>query len=137
VNTNKRLWDEHVPTAYYDEATGIVHTTANRLATIEEFEAYMPQVTELLERSQARHGCALHLVDASDNPVQEKNAFAHMSDATEAHVKLIVRCAVVLNSALARMQIRRMPKSAGREFFHSVDEAAAWLLASPSRPAFG
>lgn len=126
-----------VPTAYYDEVTGIVHTVANGIATIKEFEAYVPHVTELLARSQARHGCALHLVDASNNPVQEKGAFAHMSDATEAQVKLIVRCAVVLNSALARMQIRRMPKSAGREFFNSVDEAAAWLLAAPRRAAFG
>ena len=126
-----------MPTAHYDEATGIVHTIADGLATIEEFKAYVPHVTELLARSQARHGCALHLVDASNNPVQEKNTFAHMSDATEAQEKLIVKCAVVLNSALARMQIRRMPQSAGREFFDSIDEAADWLLKSPQRGAFG
>ncbi|WP_304560413.1 hypothetical protein [Sphingomonas immobilis] len=124
-----------MPTAYYDDSTGIVHTVASRLATIKEFDAYMPQVTELLARSQARHGCALHLVEASDNPIQEKSAFAHMSDATKAQAHLSVRCAVVLSSALARMQIRRMPQSAEREFFGSVAEATTWLLGPQHRAA--
>jgi hypothetical protein len=115
-------------TATYDENDGIVYTTARGLASINEFHAYLPTVTTLMQRSRARHGRSLHLVDATDNPVQAKDTFCAMSETTSQSVRAEDLCAVILQSALARMQINRMPNSEGRRFFSNPRDGRAWLL---------
>jgi hypothetical protein len=116
-------------TVVYDEKNGIVITTACGLASIVQFRVYLPAVTALLRRSRARHGRSLHLVDATDNPVQAKDTFDFMSDATERNGRDDDCCAVVLQSTLARLQINRMPNGLGKRFFSNRDDARDWLLA--------
>ncbi|MCE7797666.1 STAS/SEC14 domain-containing protein [Sphingobium sufflavum] len=112
----------------YDEPSGIVCTVANGLASVEDFNAYAPRCVDFLARSRARHGRSLHLVDAQDNPIQTRDAFDHMADASRGLIGEDDRCAVVLHSALARMQIDRMPDSFTRKFFNDRASAQAWLL---------
>jgi hypothetical protein len=114
-------------TARYDEATGIVWTKASGLATVEEFDVYVPIVTKMLALSRARHCGYLHLIDAADNPVQAKGAFEHMNHAVEGAVTSEDRLALVMGSALARMQAKRM--SYEQHFFEDCPTAEAWLLA--------
>jgi hypothetical protein len=122
-------------TATYDEDLGIVCTTADGLATAREFDTYLPITTELLGRSRARHGRSLHLVDAAANPVQARDTFDHMAISSARHVREDDRCAVVLHSALARMQIGRMTGSFTRQFFTDRAAAIGWLLAEAGAAA--
>lgn len=114
-------------TARYDEVTGIVWTKASGLASVEEFDAYVPAVTQMLGFSRKRHGGGyLHLIDAADSPVQAKDAFEHMTCASVGSVSAEDRLAIVMRSALARMQTKRM--SYDPYFFSDCDMAQAWLL---------
>lgn len=126
-------------TAVFDEDTGIVCTVAEGLASVEEFDSYVPAVTNFLAKSRARHGRSLHLVDAAQSPVQSKDLFEHVTRKSEQAVRVDDRCAVVLESTLARMQIDRMPQSFSRRFFTDRPSATAWLLeealTKPSSPA--
>ncbi|MFT3965907.1 MAG: hypothetical protein QM690_08505 [Sphingobium sp.] len=112
----------------YDEEDGIVRTVASGLASVEEFNAYMPKALELMERSRARHGRALHLIDAADNPVQTRDTFDHIVRASEGATREGDRFAVVLHSALARLQINRMADAHLHRFFADSDSARGWLL---------
>jgi hypothetical protein len=118
-----------VLSAYYDEVAGVACTRTDSLATIDEFEIYLPVVTKLLRRSHARHGAALHLVDASENPIQAQDVFAHMSSATVSMRDMNICCAIVLHSTLARLQIQRLVDTADRRFFTDKAAAANWIMA--------
>jgi hypothetical protein len=121
-------------TVTYDETTGIVCTVANGLASVEQFDTYVPSVRALMARSRSRHGRSLHLVDAGTNPVQAKGTFEHMANATNEAIRESDRCGVIMHSALARMQIARMPAGVGRRFFGNRADAIAWLLAEAAIP---
>ncbi|HEX7853458.1 MAG TPA: STAS/SEC14 domain-containing protein [Sphingobium sp.] len=112
----------------YEEESGIVCTIASGLASVEEFEAYMPRAVELMQRSRARHGRSLHLVDAADNPVQARDTFDHITEVSSPAMEDEDRCAVIVHSTLARMQINRMGDSFVRRFFADREEARTWLL---------
>jgi hypothetical protein len=112
----------------YDETTGIACTTSNGLASVEEFNAYFPLAIEYLNRSRARHGGSLHLVDVADNPVQAKDSFAHMALLTQDEAKAGDQCAIIIHSTLARMQIKRMADGFDRQFFAEKAAAIDWLL---------
>ncbi len=93
-------------TARYDEVAGIVWTKASGLASVEEFDAYVPAVTQMLGFSRNRHGGGyLHLIDAADSPVQAKDAFEHMTCASVGSVSAEDRLAIVMRSSLQQRTI--------------------------------
>lgn len=121
--------DRNMLKAHFDEENGIAVTVARGLASVEVFDAYVPDLMTLMARSRARHGRSLHLVDATDNPVQAQSAFAHMASVAEGTARPGDLCAVVFRSALARMQLARIGAEVARQVFDDVDEAQSWLLA--------
>ncbi len=117
-------------TVTFDETTGIVCTSAEGLASIEEFDSYLVNYESLMAKCRRRHGQALHLVDAGNNPVQARDSFSHMAKASEIQGGSDLRCAVIMRSALARMQLQRL-HSGERRYFEDRDAAVAWLLDYP------
>ncbi|HEX7858586.1 MAG TPA: hypothetical protein VF503_33285 [Sphingobium sp.] len=112
----------------YDEATGIVLTTAQGLSSKEEFDRYVPVLTRLIGRSLARHGRFLHLVDSQDSPVQSRESSDHVSETWNAKARDDGRTAYVVHSVLKKMQIQHMRDDDNHRFFPDVPSARVWLL---------
>jgi hypothetical protein len=116
--------------ASFDEALGIVVTVADGLASVEEFDAYLANFGPLVKKSRARHGRCLHLVDAENNPIQTRDVFEHMAQ-TSRRLNAMRdgdRSAIILQSALAKMQIDRYGHARQKQFFTDRQSAINWLL---------
>jgi hypothetical protein len=115
-------------TASYDAATGIVTTIAKGLSTAAEFDAYLPVLCDYMRRSAAKHGKWLHIVDATENPVQTKDTQAHVTSEWNNKARDDGYVAYVVNSVLAKMQIDRMRENVKQAFFTDKAAAKEWLL---------
>ncbi|MCE7798188.1 hypothetical protein LWE61_16735 [Sphingobium sufflavum] len=113
-------------TLHYDERTGIIRRTAQGLASPAEFDAHLRNLEPMLARSRARHGKALHLIDAGASPVQVKESFDHMAGKIQDTVAQQDCSAIVMQSALARMQAKRL--TGHQHFCSTTEEAERWLL---------
>lgn len=114
--------------ATYDERDGIITTRAEGLSSIAEFEAYLPALYALMDRSAARHGQWLHVVDASNNAVQTKDSTAHVTSTWNDKPREDGYTAYLVTSVLAKMQIDRMRENPNKGYFADAASARAWLL---------
>ncbi|MHA6723923.1 hypothetical protein [Sphingomonas sp. RS2018] len=77
-------------------------------------------------------GCRRILVDMSDYPIQSQAvAEAHANIIAHGKTAMKAFTAVVMTSALSRLQAKRMAQLAGHELFDDEASARAWLLAQP------
>lgn len=116
--------------ASFDADNGIVVTVADGLASVEEFDAYLAEFGPLVQKSRARHGRCLHLVDAEKNPIQSRDVFDYMAETSKRlnAMRDGDRSAIILQSALAKMQIDRYGHARQKQFFSDRQSAINWLL---------
>lgn len=96
--------------------------------------AYIAEERRQVEALGRSGGCQRILVDMSQYPIQA-------SEIAEAHAKIIARgkkvmkarTAVVMTSALSRMQAMRVTDLAAAELFDDELSARRWLLSKPMR----
>lgn len=112
----------------YDEKTGIIRTVADGNASRQEWEAYLSEFPELMQRSRSRHGRVLHLVDASSKGVQPRDHFRELARSRIMHNNEEDQTAIVIHSVAAKMQIGQLPGGSRIRFFADLEEAEAWLL---------
>lgn len=114
-----------------DTTTGLINVMSRDLLTVEEVYEFEAKLTEACRKSRMIFGRARILVDGTDATVQTQevmNAFLELetfvTGAQDRH-------ALVLPSALARMQAARSLHNERERAFPSKEEALAWLLEGP------
>lgn len=115
-------------TASYDEQLGIIRSVSRGMTEPAELESYVVQLRTLRDEARNRGQRFLHLVDAIEGAVQAKWAGERLSIyATSDLNDPSDRTAIVVNSALVKMQIARL--TSHTQFATFVSEAAAidWL----------
>jgi hypothetical protein len=112
----------------FDEKLGIMRIVSAGFSSDEEVEAMIRESGPLMILARARRGHVLHLVDASDTPVQSQAAMARFNAATAEAYRPGDRTAIVLQSALASMQSKRIAPEDSMGMFATEEEALAWLL---------
>jgi hypothetical protein len=115
-------------TTTYDPKTGIVTTIAKGLSTAAEFDAYLPALGRYMRMSAEKHGKWLHIVDATENPVQTKDTQAHIISEWNEKPQEGGYVAYIVTSVLAKLQIDRMSKYPNKAFFTDEPAAKQWLL---------
>ncbi|HEX7856061.1 MAG TPA: hypothetical protein VF503_20460 [Sphingobium sp.] len=117
--------------AIFDEQLGIIRSISSGMTPPDELEIYVEQLRTLRQQQRARIGRFLHLVDAKDSALQTQWAaerpIRHNGSAGD--MKPDDKTAVVLNSALLRMQAARLANRTQFATFTDMDEAVAWLIA--------
>jgi hypothetical protein len=116
----------------FDQKLGILRCISSGFTPIEEVEAFGRKAVLLQDVARARLGCCLILVDASDTGVQTQEAMGRMSELAATRRKPGDRTAIVIGSALAKMQSQRTASKEETGYFATEAEALAWLLAQAS-----
>lgn len=93
---------------------------------------YIAALGEQAEALVPYGGCRRILVDMSDYPIQSQAvAEGHVRIIAHGKNKMRAHTAVVMTSALSKLQAKRMANLAGHELFDDEASARAWLLAQP------
>ncbi|MFT3964983.1 MAG: hypothetical protein QM690_03755 [Sphingobium sp.] len=119
--------------ATYDEQLGIIRSVSSGHTPPEELEAYIVQLRMLRQQQRARTGRFLHLVDANESALQTKWASERLSlyNSSDGDMEAGDKTAVVLSSALLKIQAARLASHTQFATFTDMAEAVAWLLADP------
>lgn len=117
--------------ASFDESLGVIRSVSSGQTAPEELERYVAELHGLRERQRARTGRFLHLVETTDDCLQSKWASERLSkyNAADGGMQSGDRTAVVVHSALIKMQVARLTTHTNYATFTDVNEAIAWLTA--------
>lgn len=120
-------------TVAYDEAAGIVRCTTMGFYSVAEVLENARRVRDAVARCQREFGSVAMLILASEASVQSKEVM-EASQKDQWRVGPGDRMAIVLTSALARMQAARTFVSDQEKLFQTEAEAVDWLMAElPNR----
>lgn len=118
------------PFATTTDKDGIVYVVASGFWSPADLEGHFGALKAAVEVAQGRFGIARVLVDLRASSVQSQEVFDRLRDATSTIYGADDRIAIVAESALLTLQMRRLDAKAGRGVFANIDEARAWLLAA-------
>lgn len=115
--------------AVYDEKIGVVITTSSGMTAAEEMKAYVEDIKVLRHRERARTGRFLHLVDLRESTVQTQASTEKLSGLVQSDTGISAddKTAIVLNSAIIKLQVARLTSQQPYETFVDFDEAVTWL----------
>ncbi|CAN5414358.1 hypothetical protein BH10PSE14_BH10PSE14_02950 [soil metagenome] len=108
----------------YDEALGILHCVSRGSTPIPELELFTQKAVSL--QARALHGCCLILVDASEAAVHTQETAAHFSALAETTTQPGDRSAIIIHSAIAKLQSQRMAPKDATGYFTNEKDAVAW-----------
>ena len=112
----------------FDEKLGVLRCISRGFTPMEEVEAFARKAVVLQDVARARHGRCLILVDASDTGVQTQEAAGRLGELSATRREPGDRTAIVIGSALAKLQSQRTAAKDGTGYFSTETEALAWLL---------
>lgn len=93
--------------------------------------SYMAEVREKGAELERTGGCKYILINMVDYEIQSKEvAEAHAENLRRVKKAGVARVALVMQSALSRLQAARVAVDTGHQAFDTEDEALEWLLAS-------
>lgn len=114
--------------AWYDPATRVVNLSGAGLWSLEETLRYQHEIERVLRIARSEGPAVRILADNRCASVQAKEVV----DATSAFTKRVLnscdKLAIVVDTILAKMQMRRSIDKAETEVFLSLEDALAWLL---------
>ncbi|MCE7797457.1 hypothetical protein LWE61_12920 [Sphingobium sufflavum] len=118
--------------ATFNERLGVIQTVARGMTPPEELDLYVQELRRLRDRERTRGKRFLHLVDAREAAVQSQWASERLNRHTssDGSIQLQDRTAVVVNSALVKMQVARLTGHTQYASFTDMDAAIAWLTAT-------
>jgi hypothetical protein len=97
--------------------------------TAEVMARYLSEVRRAMGSLVQTGGCKYVLIDMLDFPIQSKEiAEAHANALRAVKQTGDTRVALILQSALSRLQAARVATDTGHQSFASEAEAMAWLL---------
>ncbi len=101
--------------------------------SMEVMTAYVAELRQQSDALRNAGGCERILVDMSDYPIQSRAvADGHAQIIARAKAMTNTRTALVMKSALSRLQAMRVADLAGDQLFEDEASARAWLLAQPA-----
>ena len=118
------------PFATTTDEQGIVSVIASGFWSPADLEGHFGDLKAAVDAARARHGVARVMVDLRASSVQSREIFDRLREATSAIYGAEDRIAIVAESALLTLQMRRLDAKAGRAAFADVGEARAWLLSA-------
>lgn len=111
----------------FDPAKSIVRIVIRGFWTPEIMQAYLTDLDTFLIPAMANFGMARVLLDRRDSPVQAANV-QQLANERFGRSDLSMKMAMLTESSLVQMQIRRSAASKLLDFFTDITEAEAWLL---------
>jgi hypothetical protein len=100
--------------------------------TPDTMRAYLTELGAKASALGSIGGCRRILVDMSDYPIQSQAiAEGHARIIAHGKTEMRAKTAVVMTSALSKLQAKRMARLAGQELFDDEPAARHWLLAQP------
>lgn len=118
------------PFAIATDAEGVVSVVASGFWSPADLEGHLGALKAAVDAARARFGVARVLVDLRASSVQSQEIFDRLREATSVIYGADDRIAIVAESALLTMQMRRLDAKAGRGAFADTAEARAWLLSA-------
>ena len=119
-------------TVTIDPAYRLMRIEVHGFWTLDTMRAYVAELSGKARALEERGGRRRILVDMSDYPIQSQAiAEAHASIINHGKTEMGAVTAVVMKSALSKLQAKRMARLAGHELFDDEPAAREWLLAQP------
>ena len=118
------------PFAISTDEHGIVGVVATGFWSPADLQGHFGELKKAIDAARARIGIARVLVDLRASSVQSKDIFERCGEATSAIYDAEDRIAIVAESTLLTMQMRRLDAAAGRAAFTDPAEARGWLLSA-------
>jgi hypothetical protein len=113
--------------------TGIIRVVGKGSWTVEMVDQHFAHLGQLIAARRGADGRVLVHVDLSQSPVQSRAVSDRITAGTAGIYQPHDRAAVVVHSALARLQIKRAAQVRNLEVFLSPIEAEIWLAAQSPR----
>ena len=113
-----------------DQSNGVIRATTYEfwtLATLEQYEAAVVTAQETVRRSGLR---PLLLIDVRRHGVQSREVAQGLQRFAGSKYGQATKTAVIVESALYRLQAARIGSSAHHAIFQNDDDALQWLLGS-------
>ena len=118
------------PFATAIDEDGIISVVARGFWSPADLERHFGELTTAVEAARGRSGMARVLVDLRASSVQSQEIFDRLREATSTIYGADDRVAIVAESTLLTMQMRRLDAKAGRAAFTDASEARSWLLSA-------
>lgn len=97
----------------------------------EMMSVYLQEVRRKLRHLQTSKGCRSILIDMTDYPIQSRDvAEGHAANLRVVRDRGEARVALVMQSALSKLQAARVAHDTGHATFPTEQDALAWLMES-------
>ena len=111
----------------YDRATGIIRCRSNRFLSVDDLQAYAQRVKDTIDGAKREQGYVHLLVIATESKVQSSEVMEQVSRMQGVFMGADDRMALVVTSALVRLQVARTLASDRVRTFQAESDALAWL----------
>jgi hypothetical protein len=115
-------------TTRYDRSTGVIHVDSTGVWDIEYFHTFATKQESLINQCQADHGIARVLSDTRIAGVVTREMADLISEFTARCYKPEDRIAIIVESSLLKLQMRRVFSPCRVEVFTSSEAAETWLF---------
>lgn len=112
---------------HLDKTSDIIRITGKGFVQVEQFDALFATLRTLFEASYARSGSVRLLVDNRDILLHGPEAAERLRYRALHSVEEGDRVAIIVESALSRMQLRRLLDPRTHRLFETEKAATAWL----------
>jgi hypothetical protein len=113
----------------FDEKLGILRCVSDGYTPVGEVEAFGRKAVMLQTLARTRRGRCLILVDAANTATQTQESMGHLSQLAATRREAKDRTAIIIGSALAKLQAQRATPKDTTGYFATEEDALAWLLA--------
>ena len=113
----------------FDEATGILRVRVLGTWTLAEVERYGREAAGQFAAARRKAGSLLLLIDCSQGYICPQALVDPLARAGMQHARHDDRAALVVNSSLMKLQVKRMTGDAPNTMFISEGAAQTWLTA--------
>lgn len=118
-----------------DHRQRLLHITMRGFWDAETMKAYMRCVRQKMAELQQTGPCKYILIDMVDFAIQSKDiAEGHAENLRVVKKRGEARVALVIQSALSKLQTARVASDTGHSTFKTEAEARAWLLSDAPAP---
>ncbi|MBV9843275.1 MAG: hypothetical protein JOY99_17360 [Sphingomonadaceae bacterium] len=121
---------------HWDEARAAVRIETFGIWSVDDFNEFYPLVRAAYDKSRARLGYALVLVDGTKAHVQTSELIQYMQAQGQIISKPGDRVAVIVSSSLLKLQMKRVTEAVDTvQYFLSPSAADTWLNAYSANAA--
>ena len=116
-------------TATYDESRGIVHVVGRGQWTVPQVREHFAELDVLVRRLRLRSLPVMALIDLRESSIQSQEVTDCIASSSGAIYQESDRVAIIVQSSLMKMQMKRASHAPNTEIFISPSAAETWLTA--------